>query len=117
MNQPSHPDLSTTTNNTNNRAGSFFQAQPSPEQILAQQAALVRTLKARSLAQKQQQEQSRTMHSAVLLDFDADVGLYKCQLVDGSIVMARSISSSGGKGIGDVVSLSRNQGTNVIRYL
>lgn len=91
--------------------------QLTPEQILAQQAAIYRSQKARSLAQKQQTSQSRTMHSAVLLDFDADVGLYKCQLADGTIVMARSISSGGGKGIGDIVSLSRNQGTNVIRYL
>ena len=88
-----------------------------PEQILAQQTAGARSQKARTLAQKQQQEQSRTQYSAVLIDFDADVGLYKCQLADGSIVMARSISSSGGKGIGDIVSLTKNQGTNVIRYL
>lgn len=88
-----------------------------PEQILAQQTAIYRSQKARHLAQKQQQEQSRTQYSAVLIDFDADVGLYKCQLEDGTIVMARSISSSGGKGIGDIVALTKNQGINVIRYL
>ena len=91
--------------------------QLTPEQILAQQSAIYRSQKARNLVQKQQHDASRTMYSAVILDFDADVGLYKCQLEDGTIVMARSISSGGGKGEGDIVSLSRNAGTNVIRYL
>lgn len=91
--------------------------QLTPEQILAQQAALARSQKARKIAHLQQYEANRTTCSAVLIDFDADVGLYKCQLEDGTIVMARSISSSGGKGIGDIVSLTKNQGTNIIRYL
>lgn len=86
-------------------------------QILAQQAAIYRSQKARTLAQKQQLDASRTMYSAVILGFDADVGLYKCKLVDGRVVLARSIASSGGKGIGDVVSLYKNSGINLIKWL
>lgn len=91
--------------------------QLTPEQILAQQTAIYRSQKARTLAASAQQEANRTQYSAVLIDFDADVGLYKCRLEDGTVVLARSISSSGGKGIGDIVALTKNQGTNVIRYL
>jgi len=79
-----------------------------PEQILSQQAHIARANRARSLVQQQQAEANRTQLSATLLQFDAASGLWLCQLPDGSRVYARSITNSGGKGRGSVVSLSKN---------
>lgn len=89
-----------------------------PERILLEQALRARYERARILNWHQELEQNRTQHRAVVKDFDAAQGLYRVQKSDGSIVHARSISSSGAKGIGDVVSLYYPaMGEPVIRWL
>ncbi|MGL4618733.1 MAG: hypothetical protein ACRCZS_06690 [Chroococcidiopsis sp.] len=56
--------------------------------------------------------------SATLIDYNADLGWFVCRLDNGSTIYAKSISSVGSKGIGDVVSLYKPaQGMPVIRYL
>lgn len=89
---------------------------PSPEQILAQQAHIARAARLRHQAEKEQARDNRTQYGATILGFDADTGLYRCQLLDGTIIYARSIGSSSA-GTGDAVSLSKNQGTNKLRHL
>lgn len=55
---------------------------------------------------------------ATLIQFNADLGQWLCRLDDGSTIYAKSISSVGSKGRGDVVSLYKPaQGDAVIRYL
>lgn len=89
-----------------------------PEQILLKHATAIRYYRAQVLTQQQELEQNRTQHRAVVRDFDASRGLYRVQKADGSIVHARSISSSGSKGIGDAVSLYYPaMGEPVIRWL
>lgn len=92
--------------------------QPSPEQILTQQAYISRASRARTVAQKQQEQSAKQQYSAIVTSFDADAGLYQCQLDDGTILLARSISSTAGRGVGDAVALTKTAaGANVIRYL
>lgn len=88
-----------------------------PEQILAQQSHVARAVRAQHQASLERVRDLALQYSAIILGFDANNGVYRCQLLDGTIVMARSISNVGGKGIGDAVSLSKSAGVNVIRYL
>ena len=89
-----------------------------PERILLEQAAATRYRQAQILFQQQELEANRTHLRAVVRDFDANMGLYRVQKADGSIVHARSISATSSKGIGDAVSLYYPaMGEPVIRWL
>ena len=89
-----------------------------PEQILIKQAALARYQRQQLINQQHSQEQNRTSFSATLVRYDAASGLWLCRLLDESLVYGRSISPSGSKGIGDVVTLTKNgAGMPVIRWL
>lgn len=76
-----------------------------PEQILAQQASNTRAARLQSAIDKEASVASRTQHSAQILGYNADVGVWMCALEDGTVVWARSLSPGGSKGSGDVVSL------------
>lgn len=89
-----------------------------PSLLLLEHAAATRYHRAQALTQQQELEANRTQHRAVVSSFDANMGLYRVRCADGSIVHARSISSSGSKGIGDAVSLYYPaMGEPVIRWL
>jgi len=89
-----------------------------PIQKLQQQSATSRYHRQQLQIDNQLGEESRSSFSATLIQFNSAIGLWLCRLDNGSTIWAKSISSVGSKGKGDVVSLYKpSLGTPVIRYL
>lgn len=89
-----------------------------PEELLQQQAAIARTQRSSLKVEQQELQQNRTQLSATLLSFDSALGAWRCRLEDGSVIYAKSITSSGGKGAGSVISLYKPaQGMAIIKWL
>lgn len=89
-----------------------------PEQKLQQQSATSRYQRQQVQIDNQLVDENRSSFSATLVRFDSATGQWLCRLDNGSTIYARSISSVGSKGKGDVVSFYKpSQGMPVIRYL
>lgn len=89
-----------------------------PSQLLRQQAALARNHRHQNQVLAQQKESQRQQFSAVLMRFDAEIGMWLCRLEDESTVWAKSLAPTAGHGVGSVVSLYRPaQGMAIVKSL
>lgn len=89
-----------------------------PEQALQNSARTIRDQRRQSLIESQQITSMRQEFSAAIVDYDANTALYRCRLEDGSVIVARSITPSGSKGTGSVVTLQKtNGGIAVIKWV
>lgn len=91
--------------------------QPTPEQILQQQARHARAARAQQQVEAQEAESSRQQYQVRIIDFDASQGFWMCQLPDGTILPARKIDYWGSAGSGDLVVLTKDRdgGTATIK--
>lgn len=85
------------------------------EDRLQEQAAVARYNRHQAQVERQLDESARQQYSAMLVSYNANLGVWLCRLPSGSTMYARTISPVAGMGVGDVVSLyAPSQGMAII---